>query len=135
MAITFAIGVSPEEARREKALILEPELRDYFRRVSIQKGIPLPNLTSLDPYADTRFEGGRLSLLEREVDDLLSILEGLYRKEALPPSLEPPEVIGLETEPEGKPCSRDGALQFLLALRELSDEARRGGWPLLAIGD
>lgn len=135
MAITFAIGNSPEEARGERALAFEPELRDYFRRVSIQKGIALTHLTHLDPYADARFEGGRLSLLEQEVDDLLPILEGLYRKEALPPSLEPPERVGLETEPEGKPCSRDGAIEFLEALRDLIEEARREGRPLLAMGD
>lgn len=135
MAITLAIGVSPEKVREGKTLVFEPELRDYFRRVFIQIGISPADLTGLDPYGDTRFEGARLSRLEREVDDLRSILEALYRKGGLPPLLEPPEIIGLETEPEGKPCGRNGVLQFLRGLRDLCQEARKEGRPLLAMGD
>ncbi|NKE71970.1 hypothetical protein [Candidatus Manganitrophus noduliformans] len=135
MAITFAVGESPENVHDEEALVFEPELRNYFRRLSIQIGIAPPDLTNLDPYGDTRFEGAGLFRLEREVDDLRSILEALYRKGGLAPSLEPPEMIGLETEPEGKPCGRNGVLQFLKALKTLSQKARKEGRPLLAIGD
>jgi hypothetical protein len=135
MAITFAIAESPEKVPEGRALIFEPELRDYFRRVSIQIGIAPPDLTNLDPYGDTHFAGARLFQLEREVDDLRSILEELYRKGGLRRSMEPPESIGLETEPEGKPCGRNGVLQFLRALKELSQKARKEGRPLLAIGD
>ncbi len=135
VAITFAVAESPEKARAGKGLLFEPELRDYFRRVSIQIGIAPAGLTHLDPYGDAFFEGARLSRLEREVDDLRSILEELYRKGGLAPSLEPPEIIGLETEPEGKPCGRNGVLQFLKALKALSQKARKEGRPLLAIGD
>lgn len=135
MAITFAVAESEEKAREGKALIFEPELRDYFRRVSIQIGIAPPDLTNLDPYGDTRFVGGRLFQLEREVEDLRSILEALYRKGGLQRSLEPPEVVGLETEPDGNPCGRNGVLQFLRALKELCQKARKEGRPLLAMGD
>ena len=135
MPITFAVAESEEKAREGKALLFEPELRDYFRRVSIQIGIAPADLTNLDPYGDAAFQGARLSHLEREVDDLRSILEELYRKGGLQRSLEPPEIIGLETEPDGKPCGRNGVLQFLRALKELCQKARREGRPLIAIGD
>lgn len=135
MAITFAVGVFPEKVRDEEALVFEPELGDYFRRLSIQIGIAPAGLTQLDPYGDAFFEGVRLSRLEREVDDLRSILEALYRKGGLASSLEPPELTGLETEPEGKPCGRNGVLQFLKALKALCQKARKEGRPLLAIGD
>lgn len=130
MAITFTIGSAPEEA-----LLFEPELRDYFRRVSADGGIAAGELTDLDPYGDALFEGERLSRLERQADALLSKLEELYRRAVLPSALEPPEKIGLETEPDGKPCGRAGALQFLNALRGFCREARSSGRSLLAIGD
>lgn len=135
MAITFAVSESAEELREEETLVFEPELCDYFRRVSILIGIAPPGLTRLDPYGDTFFEGARLFHLEREVDDLRSILEELYRKGGVSPELSPPERIGLETDPEGKPCGRNGVLQFLRALKALSQKARRKGRPLLAMGD
>jgi hypothetical protein len=135
MAITFAVAESPEKAGEGKTLLFEPELRDYLRRVSIQIGIAPADLTHLDPYGDTLFKGAQLLRLEREVDDLRSILEELYRKGGLSPSLEPPEMIGLETEPEGRPAGRNGVLQFLRALKELCQKARREGRPLLAMGD
>ncbi len=127
MPITFAVAESPEKAPQGKALLFEPELRDYFRRVSIQIGIAPADLTNLDPYGDAFFEGARLSHLEREVDDLRAILEELYRKGGLRRSLEPPETVGLETEPEGKPCGRNGVLQFLRMLKALCQKARKEG--------
>lgn len=135
MAITFAVAESVEEVRGEEALVFEPELRDYFRRVSIQIGISPPELTNLDPYGDTYFQGARLFRLERGVDDLRSILEELYRKGGLSRSLEPPEIIALESEPDGKPCGRNDVLQFLRALKALCQKARKEGRPLLALGD
>jgi len=135
MAITFAVAESPEKVREEEALLFEPELQDYFRRLSILLGIAPTDLTHIDPYADTFFEGARLFRLEREVDDLRSILEELYRKGGMSQTLEPPERVALETEPDGKPCGRDGVLQFLRALKALCLKARKEGRPLLAVGD
>ncbi|GEM_PF-6519914 len=135
MAITFVIGVSPEKTRKETVLAFEPELRDYLRRVSAGGGVSADDLTGLDPYGDSRFEGERLSHLERGVGELLSMFEAMYQRTILPPEWEPPATVGLETEPEGKPFGRAGVLQFLRSLKKLCREAQKEGVVLLAIGD
>lgn len=135
MAITFAIGASPDRVRGDQALLFERELIDYFRSVSVYGGIAAADLIDLDPHGDTLFQGDRLSLLEREVDELLAVFERMFQRTVLPPELEPPEKIGLETEPGGKRCDRTGVLEFLWTLKDLCQEARREGLPLLAIGD
>lgn len=135
MPITFAIGASAGERDAERVIPFEPELRRYLRNLSASKGILLTGLTDLDPYGDARFEGERLSALAGQVDGLLSILEPLYRQEALSPELEPPKVVGQETEPDGKPCGRAGVLHFLHGLKALSREAQERNLPLIALGD
>ncbi len=98
-------------------------------------GISLPYLTSLDPYGDTMFTRQEAERIGGELETLMRQLESFFQHEALPPDLEPPPAIELETDPVGEPCGRAGVLRFLSRLRCLFGNAVKDNLPVWALGD
>ena len=135
MSITFVAGKSKSETNPQHYVLLESELHDYLTSVSREPGVSLPAIVGLDPYGDAVFSDQQLLRLKQQLEAALPKLQALFQQAALPAYLEPPAVVGLETDDEGTPCGRDGVLRFFTALNDLCREAQEQELAVFAFGD
>ncbi len=135
MSIDFAIGESADTIRWNCYVPLQQELLAYFRRLEASAGMSVPFFTSLDPYGDAMFTRQEIEQIGADLETLMRHLERLFQQGELPPDLEPPAVVGLETDPEGEPCGRSGAIRIIASLRCLLGDAVKCNLPVWALGD
>lgn len=133
MPITLGPARYPQDTEFSRYVVLEWELHAYFRQLAAVDP-DAAGLARLEPYGDSVFAAASLAGLRAQLEGLLARLAVRYEG-PLPAELEPPPLVGLESEPDGEPCGRQGVLDFLRELRAICELARVSDGMVLAVGD